>query len=116
MSVKFWTTSRRQRGVGVSAVALMLLLWLATFALASSPQLHRLLHADSTNPNHHCLVTQLQHHPLLVGLTPVVSPVVAPSGLAAICQPDFQFLPANDRRLSPSRGPPSVISSIPVVG
>ena len=114
--MKFWTASKRLRNVGVPAVLLMLLLWLAAFALASSPQLHRLLHADSKNPNHHCLVTQLQHHPLLVGLVPVVSPVVAPSGLAAICQPDFQVLPANDRRLAPSRGPPSVISSIPVVG
>ena len=114
--MKFWTASKRLRNVGVPAVLLMLLLWLATFALAASPQLHRLLHADSKKPNHHCLVTQLQHHPLLVGLVPVVSPVVAPSGLAAICQPDFQFLPATDRRLAPSRGPPSVISSIPVVG
>ena len=115
-NVKLWTTSKRQRAGAVFAVVLMLLLWLATFALAASPQLHRLLHADSKNPNHHCLITQLQQHPLLAGLAPVAAPVDSSSAITVNCRPDFQILPATNCRLSPSRGPPSVISSYPVAG
>jgi hypothetical protein len=116
MAVKLWTTSKRQRGVGLLAAGLMLLLWLGTLALATSPDLHRLFHTDAKNPNHQCLITQLQKHPLLAGFAPVVAPVVSPSGAAVICRPDFQILPATNCRLSPSRGPPSVISSFPVAG
>jgi hypothetical protein len=94
----------------------MLLLWLGTFALAASPELHRLFHPDSNSPTHHCLITQLQQHPLYVGFAAPVEPVSLPPGLATASQPEFQFLPVQDVRLALSRGPPSFVSSSPVAG
>jgi hypothetical protein len=94
----------------------MLLLWLGTFALTASPELHRLFHADSKNADHRCLISQLQHHPLLAGFAAPVAPAAAPAGFAAACGFEFQFVPAQDSRLSLSRGPPSLVSSIPVAG
>ncbi len=114
--VKFWIASKRLRTVGVPAVVLMLLLWLGTFALAASPQLHRLLHRDAQSVNHHCLITQLQQHPLWVGFAPAVAPVTAPSLAMPVCRADFQAFPPADLRLSPSRAPPISVSSIPVAG
>jgi len=115
--VKFWTTSKRQRGVGrVAVVGLMLLLWLGTFALAASPQLHRLLHNDSQNLNHQCLITQLKQHSLLAGSPIVLAPAAPPVDAASACSADPQFLPTSDYRISPSRAPPSTLSSNTVVG
>jgi len=114
--VRLWTTAKHQRRTGVFAVALMLVLWLAAFALTASPGLHRLLHADSKSPDHRCLITQLQQHPLYVGAAPIVAPVSSPAGLAFVSRPEFQYLPLQDSRLSPSRGPPILVSSFPVGG
>jgi len=33
-------------------------------ALATSPQLHSLLHSDAQSSNHVCLVSELHHHSL----------------------------------------------------
>jgi hypothetical protein len=115
-NVKFLATARRKRGGGVLAVVVMLLLWLGTFALTASPDLHRLLHADSKNPSHHCLITQLQQQPLLAGFAAPVAPVSLAQGLAAALPSDAQFLRLQVRRLSPSRGPPVSVSSIQVGG
>ena len=114
--VKFWTASKRLRNFGVPAVVLMLLLWLGTFALAASPQLHRLLHRDAQSVNHHCLITQLQQHPLWVGFAPAVAPVTAPAVVTSFGCADSQAFPHSDLRLSPSRAPPLLVSSITVAG
>jgi len=115
-SVKFWSTSKHQRRAGISAVILMLLLWLGTFALAASPQLHRLLHQDAQSLNHHCLITQVQQYSALGDLPPVVAPAAPIAGLESVCSAEFQLLPISDYRLSPSRGPPAFISSGTVAG
>jgi len=115
--VKFWKTSKQQPGVGRFAVSiLMLLLWLGTFALAASPQLHRLVHPDAQNLDHHCLITQVQQHLLLAAFAAVVVPVAVSPEPASTCREAFQFLPACDYGVSPSRAPPSFISSLVVVG
>jgi hypothetical protein len=115
--VKFWSTSRHPRWGGRLAVAgLMLLLWLGTFALTVSPELHHLLHQDSQGPNHNCLITQIQQHPLLAGFAAITAPVPAPVAVAAACPAEVHFLPARDYRLSLSRAPPSLFSSPTVVG
>jgi hypothetical protein len=94
----------------------MLLLWLGTFALTVSPQLHHLLHPDSQAPDHNCLITQIQQHPLLAGFAAIAAPAPAPAVVTLVCSPEIQFLPAPDCRLSPSRAPPFLFSSPTVVG
>jgi hypothetical protein len=94
----------------------MLLLWIATFALAISPELHHLLHRDAQAPDHNCLITQIQQHPLLAGFAAITAPAPAPVAVAAVCRAEVQFVPACDYRLSPSRAPPFLFSSQTVVG
>jgi hypothetical protein len=94
----------------------MLLLWVGTFALTVSPELHRLLHQDSQGPNHNCLITQIQQHPLLAGVATIAVPVSAPAAVATILRAEVRFLPACDYGVSPSRAPPFLFSSPTVVG
>src|SRR5438046_10381187 len=65
LCMKFLWTTERQRGPVSAVAALMLLLWLGTFALAALPQLHSLLHKDAQALHHTCLIHQLQQHSLL---------------------------------------------------
>jgi hypothetical protein len=94
----------------------MLLVWLGTFALTVSPELHHLLHQDAQGPDHHCLITQIQQHPLLAGFAPIVAPAPVPVVVALVCSAEAQFLPTRDYRFSPSRAPPFLLSSATVVG
>jgi hypothetical protein len=115
--VKFWTTSKRQRRAGKCAAAgLMFVLWLGSFLLASSPELHRLLHSDAQSPNHHCLVTQIKEHSVVSGCAALSAPVFTPTTFAPVRCAEFQFVPSCDYRLSPSRAPPSAFSSDTVAG
>jgi hypothetical protein len=86
----------------------MLFLWIATFALTVSPELHHLLHQDSQGSSHTCLITQLQQHQLLAGFTLVSAPVPALAIAARACAAEVQFLATIDYRLSPSRAPPAL--------
>ena len=107
--VQVWMTSRHRRnGSRRAAVAVMISLWVAIWALEVSPGLHRLLHEDAESPGHHCLVTQFQHHLLLPGFVAALAPALPDSSHALIRSGDFQFYPSYDYRLSPSRAPPSV--------
>jgi len=115
--VKFWTASRHQQDLGKLAVTYsMLVLWLASFALAASPQLHRLLHQDAHNLNHHCLITQIKQQDLAAGCPVALeaSPLLDSFGLVAAL--DEQCISSFDFRVSFGRGPPSFSSSKAVVG
>ena len=71
-------TSKHQRnGSRLAAVAVMISLWVALWALEVSPDLHRLLHEDAQSPGHTCLVTQFQHHLLLSGFVAAATPRAA---------------------------------------
>jgi hypothetical protein len=108
-NVKFWTTAKQQRnGRRFAAVAVMMSLWVALWALEVLPDFHRLLHEDAQSPDHHCLVTQLQHHLLLSGFVAAAAPPLPAVSSAPLSCGDFQFLPAYDYRLAPSRAPPAV--------
>ncbi len=85
----------------------MLLLWLATWALNVTPQLHLLLHNDAQSPDHNCLITQLQHHSVLTGIAPVVVPTATTDWSEPAGCPEFQLFGSFDYRLSPSRAPPA---------
>jgi hypothetical protein len=109
--------SERSANPGVRAASvLMLALWLGTLALVISPQLHDCLHSDAQNLSHHCLVTQVQQHGLLSGITPAIVPVLTAPVLEFVRQSDSLLLPSSDHRLSPSRAPPSFYSSKMVAG
>lgn len=94
----------------------MLLLWLITFALAASPQLHQWLHDDALNLGHQCLITQIHQHPLLVGLAVVLVPVPPVAGVGLSGATALPFLSARKYRLSPSRAPPLVFPTTTVAG
>ena len=114
--MKVWTTSKHKHIGGTLAAGLMLALWLVTFTLAVCPQFHKLLHHDAQSAAHSCLVTQIQQHLLTTGFMAVAVPAPPETSVGSICFAEFQYLPSCDYRLSPSRAPPSVSSSIPVVG
>jgi len=85
----------------------MLLLWALMWGLSASPDLHRLLHQDAQNPEHHCVATQLQHKSVLTGFVAVVVPA-APSGTLCPLHPcDARVVTLFDGRLSQSRAPPA---------
>jgi hypothetical protein len=116
-SVKFWSTLKHPRAGGRLAVAgVMLALWLGTFALTVSPELHHLLHPDAQGPNHNCLITQIQQHPFLAGSVSITAPAPASVVVTVVWRAEVQFVPACDYRLSPSRAPPFLFSSPTVVG
>jgi hypothetical protein len=115
--MKFWSTSKHPRWGGRLAVAgVMLLLWIGTFALTVSPKLHHLLHQDAQGPDHNCLITQIQQHPLLAGFATITAPAPASVVVTVVCRAEVQFVPASDHRLSPSRAPPFLFSSPTVAG
>lgn len=91
-----------------AVAGLMLGLWLSVWALAASPQLHRLLHQDAQAPAHQCLITQIQQQPLLVGFVVALVPVPALVRFSEVFRPGFHFLPVSDFRLAPTRGPPAI--------
>ena len=96
----FRRVSRRMAGV------LMLGLWLGLLGLASSERLHHLLHSDSHQANHECLVTFFSKGYLLGAFTPAVAPlaIFVCFGLRRLAGDSLPFLA--DVRLSPSRAPP----------
>src|SRR6185436_14575021 len=94
-----------------AAAGLMFVLWLGTFALSSSSELHQLLHSDAQNPNHHCIVTQVKEHSFLSAISIVAVPVLPGVALPPIPCCEFQFLATHHYGLSPSRAPPSHFSS-----
>jgi hypothetical protein len=115
--VHVWLAHKRSRTTGrIAAAGLALALWLATVALAASPELHHWLHKDSQDPSHYCLFTQLNQHLLLAALAPTVA--AEPPQFAA--QAPFIFapesIPSFDYAVSHGRAPPSLFSSIAVVG
>jgi hypothetical protein len=110
-------TSKRPDNLAIRAAsALMLALWVATFVLAVSPQLHSRLHSDAQNLSHRCLISQVQQQGVLSGVTPAITAALAPPGPELVLRADPQFFPSSDYRFSPSRAPPVSNSSITVAG
>jgi len=115
--VRLWLTDKRFRSAGrFAAAGFALALWLATVALAASPQLHHWLHKDAQDPHHYCLFTELNEHLLLAAFAPTVA--AEPPQLAAQAQFIFasESLPSFDYTVSRGRAPPSLFSSSAVVG
>jgi hypothetical protein len=87
------------------AAALCLFIFLAVQAMAAVPALHALVHRDSSDPSHHCVVTMFLHGQVHASNAAVDA---APSAPAFADEPLFAaavFVSA-DVRLLPCRGPP----------
>jgi hypothetical protein len=91
-------------------IALLLLgLFLSVSAMAQFEALHHAVHADATQPNHHCAVTLLQSGQVetpacqvaIVGTLTVVTVEV---------RVENDFVPSVDYSLPPSCGPPALLS------
>jgi hypothetical protein len=94
----------------------MLLLWLGLFALTACPELHTFLHPDAQGAEHHCIVTSIQHHPMLTGFVPIAVPAAPMSCAELPSRAECQFALSRDYRLFPSRAPPMANTSPAVVG
>jgi len=94
----------------------MLVLWLATYAISVSPQLHHFLHRDAQNINHQCQITQIKQHSFVHASSKISVPRPMEAILWSVRGTEVQFRPSFDYRLSPSRAPPAVDSSSTLVG
>ena len=95
---------------------LMLALWLVMVLLTVSPQLHHLLHEDSQDATHHCLVTQLGDGSFITGDAGITSPVEPPAASFSAIISESDVSSATDRRLPSGRAPPATPSIQPVAG
>ena len=83
----------------------MLGLWLATAALASSPELHHYLHSDANQIGHECLISVVSkgHLAAPAGAAALVPLLIGGMRAAWLV---FRLPDSIDHRLSPSRAPP----------
>lgn len=90
----------------------MLALWCFTVALSSSPALHHLLHSDSGDLTHQCLVTAFQKSSLAGGaVVPLIVIVAAVPFSEHAVMADVLPFQSTDLQLLPTRGPPSILSA-----
>ena len=115
--MQLWLADKRTRSAGRFAVAgFALTLWLATIAIAASPQLHHWLHKDSQDPHHYCLFTQVNHHSLPATFAPTVAAEPPQLGAPVPFISPSESVPSFDYAVSHGRAPPHVFSSIAVAG
>ena len=109
--------TNRHRGIGrILVVSVMLVLWLGTAAVATSPELHHRLHKDSKSTTHECLVTLLSKSQLLAGGAGSFLLALIPTLFGLLVLAESSPFSLIDYRLSPSRAPPALTFSIPVGG
>jgi hypothetical protein len=89
-----------------AAAVMMLGLWLATLVLAAAPQLHTLLHQDSNQSGHECVVTLLSKSQLLSSSLTLGVELVKPAFDLCVRPPALLLPSGPDYRLTPSRAPP----------
>jgi hypothetical protein len=93
-------------------VGLLLFLWLSTTAMAISPVLHHLIHANADGPDHQCAVTALHQGKVHSSTPAVVRPVPVVSGFVLPLPEVSVSLPAVLNRLALGRAPPAVVFSL----
>lgn len=94
----------------MAGVALMLGLWLGLVGLGTSEQLHQLVHSDSHQVHHECLVTLFYQSLLFHSPDSAAAPLAVFVFLGLLVRAVGAFLPQIDLRLSPCRAPPFVSS------
>jgi hypothetical protein len=106
---------RRQKQSGNAAprlrvmAGLLLGLFVFVLAMAEFGALHRLLHADAGQAEHHCAVTMLVGGQVDVA-TGEVRVAFTPAVAVAVVMPAAQIFVAVDYSLLPGRAPPAGLS------
>jgi hypothetical protein len=94
------------KSVRSGTVSLLIGLILLLSALAASPQLHKLVHADADCADHNCVVTLFAAgHFAAADTAVVVVGIALLFGAVALLTETF-LLPVAEYRFSPSRAPP----------
>ena len=103
-----YTSPLRRPPGSIAVVILMLGLWLGLIGLSASEQLHRLVHSDSHQVNHECLLTLFAKGNLSHSAAPlkVAAPMFGSVTLPPLASRDFPS--TADIRLAPGRAPPVV--------
>jgi hypothetical protein len=97
----------RSRGSGRIAVGIVMLgLWLGLLGLSASERLHHLLHSDSHQHHHECLITSISKSHLLFTPTLVAAPVAVFVSFALLLLSGALAFRSVDTRLAPARAPP----------
>lgn len=105
-SLQTATTAGLRRVIGRTAAVLMLGLWLGLLGLASSERLHHLLHSDSHQANHECLITLISKGHLLGTFIPIAALWAIFVCFGFRHSGEEVLLSIADIRLAPSRAPP----------
>ena len=97
----------RVRGPGRIAVGVLMLgLWLGLLGLSASDQLHHLLHSDSHQHHHECLVTSISKSHLLFTPMLAAAPVAVFVCFGLLLMIGGLAFRSMDIRLAPVRAPP----------
>src|SRR5688572_14796951 len=97
----------RVRGSGRIAVSILMLgLWLGLLGLSASEQLHHLLHSDSHQHHHECLVTSISKSHLLFTPMLAAAPVAVFVYFSLLLLIGGLAFRSVDIRLAPARAPP----------
>jgi hypothetical protein len=97
----------RVRGSGRIAVGILMLgLWLGLLGVSASDQLHHLLHSDSHQHHHECLVTSISKGHLLFTPMLVAAPVAVFLSFGLLLLTGGVAFRSVDIRLAPARAPP----------
>lgn len=102
--------SPRLRSLGRIIVVLMLGLWLGLVGLSASEQLHQLVHSDSQQVSHECLLTLFAKSLLASSPAALVLAVATffSFDLPPLARP--VWVSVTDVQLAPGRAPPAVSS------
>ena len=84
----------------------MLGLWLGLVGLSTSDQLHHLLHSDSHQQHHECLVTSISKSHLLFTPASASAPVAVFACFGLLLLIGGLAFRSVDLRLAPARAPP----------
>ncbi|MDB6015607.1 MAG: hypothetical protein JWR19_96 [Pedosphaera sp.] len=100
---KFFNQSKFGKAASAALLA-CLVLFISTLAASSS--LHKFIHADAGDSDHHCVITLFQQGQVnsVVGM-PILAGIITLFGGIALLAETF-LLTSTDYRFSPSRAPP----------
>jgi L-fucose mutarotase/ribose pyranase (RbsD/FucU family) len=89
-----------------ASASLLTALFLFLSFVGSSPQLHKLIHADANAPDHSCAITLFAHGQVAAAdVTTAIVTLLTLVVVTALLAETF-LLPQADYRYSPSRAPP----------
>jgi hypothetical protein len=93
------------------AAGIMLALWLVTSVVSSSTSLHHVLHHDSDNSKHECVVTAFHKGQMTDAVMPQICLSWTPAVFELSTIPVTSFISVPDLGFFSPRGPPALLSA-----